>query len=57
MNAAQRRDHIHTQLLSAAAPLSATALAKQYNVSRQIIVGDIALLTTAILSRRIRRAA
>lgn len=44
MNAAQRRDHIYAQLLSSAAPLSATALAKQYNVSRQIIVGDIALL-------------
>ena len=44
MNAAQRREHIYTQLLTAAAPLSATALAKQYNVSRQIIVGDIALL-------------
>ena len=44
MNAAQRRDHIYAQLLSADAPVSATALAKQYGVSRQIIVGDIALL-------------
>lgn len=44
MNAAQRRDSLYAQLLSADAPLSATALAKQYNVSRQIIVGDIALL-------------
>ena len=44
MNANDRRQHIYTQLLSADAPLSATALAKEYNVSRQIIVGDIALL-------------
>ena len=44
MNANDRRQHIHTQLLSADAPLSATALAKEYNVSRQVIVGDIALL-------------
>ena len=44
MNAAQRRHHIYAQLLSADAPVSATALAKQYGVSRQIIVGDIALL-------------
>ena len=44
MNAAQRRDRIYAQLLSADTPVSATALAKQYGVSRQIIVGDIALL-------------
>ena len=44
MTANDRRQHIYTQLLSADAPLSATALAKEYNVSRQIIVGDIALL-------------
>ena len=47
MNANNRRQHIHTQLLSADAPLSATALAKEYNVSRQVIVGDIALLRAA----------
>ena len=47
MNANDRRQHIHTQLLSADAPLSATALAKEYNVSRQVIVGDIALLRAA----------
>ena len=44
MTAAQRREKIHSQLLAAAAPVSATALANKYGVSRQIIVGDIALL-------------
>ena len=44
MNANARREKIYQLLLTAAAPLSATALAKQYGVSRQIIVGDIALL-------------
>ena len=44
MTAAQRREMICAQLLTATAPVSATALAKQYGVSRQIIVGDIALL-------------
>ena len=44
MTAAARRDQIYQHLSAADAPLSATALAKQYGVSRQIIVGDIALL-------------
>ena len=44
MTANARREKIYQLLLTAAAPLSATALAKQYGVSRQIIVGDIALL-------------
>ena len=44
MTANTRRESIYQQLLSAEAPVSATALAKQYGVSRQIIVGDIALL-------------
>ena len=44
MNAAARRTKI-TQLLSQAeGPVSATALAAQCGVSRQIIVGDVALL-------------
>ena len=44
MNAADRRTKI-TQLLSKAdKPVSATVLAAQCGVSRQIIVGDIALL-------------
>ncbi len=44
MIANERRERIYHQLTTASAPLSATALAKQYGVSRQIIVGDIALL-------------
>ena len=44
MTANTRRESIYQQLLSAEAPVSATALAKEYGVSRQIIVGDIALL-------------
>ena len=44
MTAMQRREKIYAQLLTAAAPVSATALARQFGVSRQIIVGDIALL-------------
>lgn len=47
MTAAQRRDQIYRQLISTPTPLSATALAKQYGVSRQIIVGDVALLRAA----------
>ena len=44
MTATQRREKIYAQLLTAAAPVSATALARQFGVSRQLIVGDIALL-------------
>ena len=44
MTATQRREKIYAQLLTSAAPVSATALARQFGVSRQIIVGDIALL-------------
>ena len=44
MTAQQRREQIYTQLTTAQAPVSAAALARQYGVSRQIIVGDIALL-------------
>lgn len=47
MTAAERRNNIHTQLAAADAPVSATALARQYGVSRQVIVGDIALLRAA----------
>ncbi len=42
MTADERRSKILSQLSSA--PVSATALAKEFHVSRQIIVGDIALL-------------
>ena len=44
MNAAERRTKITHLLAQAESPLSATALAAQCGVSRQIIVGDVALL-------------
>lgn len=47
MNAAQRRDSILDYLKNASGPVSATALAGMFSVSRQVIVGDIALLRAA----------
>lgn len=47
MDAAQRREQILTRLTAAATPLSATALGEQLGVSRQIVVGDVALLRAA----------
>lgn len=47
MNAAQRRGRILEELKVAEGPLSATALAQELSVSRQIIVGDVALLRAA----------
>ena len=47
MTAAQRRNKILAQLTSTAVPVSATVLAREYGVSRQIIVGDVALLRAA----------
>ena len=44
MTAAQRRTAIYKQLTTAQTPISATALAQQFSVTRQVIVGDIALL-------------
>lgn len=44
MNAAERRTKITHLLTQADSPISATALATQCGVSRQIIVGDVALL-------------
>ena len=44
MNAAERRTKITHLLSQAEGPVSATALAAQCGVSRQIIVGDVALL-------------
>lgn len=44
MNTIQRRQAVLQALGQATAPLSAGALAKQCSVSRQIIVGDVALL-------------
>jgi len=47
MTASERRQLILKQLTDSVVPCSAAALAKQYGVSRQIIVGDIALLRAA----------
>ena len=44
MDAQQRRQIIARRLGESAAPLSAAALARELNVSRQVIVGDVALL-------------
>ena len=44
MDASRRRVRILDYLRAAKAPVSATALAKKLSVSRQIIVGDVALL-------------
>jgi len=47
MDAQQRREQIAKRLETAQGPVSATALAKEFSVSRQIIVGDVALLRAA----------
>ena len=47
MNAAQRRKVILERLTEANAPLSASVLAGELGVSRQIVVGDVALLRAA----------
>ena len=47
MNASERRSAIVQQLQNTDSPLSATALAAQLGVSRQVIVGDVALLRAA----------
>lgn len=47
MQAPERRRRIMEHLRSQQTPVSASALAAQFDVSRQIIVGDIALLRTA----------
>ena len=44
MTSAQRREAILSTLQDTQFPVSATALAQQFSVSRQVIVGDIALL-------------
>lgn len=50
MSAAKRRETIQSLLRKAGAPLSAATLAAHCAVSRQIIVGDIALLRAGGLS-------
>ena len=47
MNAAQRRERILTRLTGASEPMSASLLAGELGVSRQIVVGDVALLRAA----------
>ena len=47
MNAEQRRGEIAALLASAPAPLSASAVAARFGVSRQTIVGDVAILRAA----------
>ena len=47
MNSAQRREEILRRLTDAVAPVSASALAGELGVSRQIVVGDVALLRAA----------
>ena len=44
---AEERRAVIAQTLTADRPISATALAGRFSVSRQIIVGDIALLRAA----------
>ena len=44
MDAEARRAEIHQTLSRATAPVSAAALARDLGVSRQVIVGDVALL-------------
>ena len=40
----KRKDKIIQKLQSAGSPVSASALAREFGVSRQIVVGDIAIL-------------
>ena len=47
MDAAERRETIRRTLSESAAPVSAGAFARRLGVSRQIIVGDVALLRAA----------
>ena len=47
MHGSERREQIIRQIQESKAPVSGTKLASFYNVSRQVIVQDIALLRTA----------
>jgi len=44
MDATSRRKEVLDHITQAEVPLSASALAKTFNVSRQVIVGDVAIL-------------
>ena len=48
MDAKQRREEIAALLRGAKGPITGSDLAKRLHVSRQLIVGDIALLRTAM---------
>ena len=48
MDAVQRRAALSDYLSQAAGPVSASVLAARFSVSRQIIVGDIALLRAGL---------
>lgn len=50
LNSSERREGILSMLAHAKKPLSATAIADEFGVSRQIIVGDIALLRASGLN-------
>lgn len=50
MKAEERRNKIQELLTTSSKPLSASAMAERFSVSRQIIVGDIALLRAAGLA-------
>jgi len=47
MTSDERRNNIEIVLRNNSDPMSATALAKKFSVSRQVIVGDIALMRAA----------
>ena len=47
MGSSQRRQEIWNVLQEKTAPVSASALAEQFGVSRQVIVGDVALLRSS----------
>lgn len=47
MDAGERRERVLALLRESGGPVSASALAKEVSVSRQVIVGDIALLRAA----------
>lgn len=47
MTSEKRRENIESILKESTEPITATALAKKYSVSRQVIVGDIALMRAA----------
>ena len=47
MDASQRRESIIATLKKENAPFSASKLAKQFGVSRQVVVGDVSLLRAA----------